>query len=291
MQLGGMRLTVEDGTVSVDDIATIDANNFEPDIFDNHIASRPHFVKLIYQSMSYFPIALYEAYKELIGEDLILHDLSEIREFYESCSKFDSWAGHQLCAYISHCDPEAIDFMSKNPEALDYLSEDPKVRDSISRNPEKLLPIRLSRIFPRTDLYEENLSLVKAAILGGAFELIHLDRDNWTQSSLKPKKALEWAKNKGISYHPVLDEYVLTLVTTPEISSEYTTPYLEMMREVIRELGISRENQEKKDVIAAMLEKKLIDHKLTPPSKKLADAMATLVRLPESQQGRAKHKG
>lgn len=291
MQLGGMRLTVEDGTVSVDDIVTIDASNFEPDIFDNHIASRPHFVKLIYQSMSYFPIALYEAYKELIGEDLILHDLSEIREFYESCSKFDSWTGHQLCAYISHCDPEAIDFMSKNPEALDYLSEDPKVRHSMSRNPEKLLPVRLSLIFSRADLYERNLTLVKAAVLGEAFEFIHFDRDNWAQSTLKPKKGLEWAKKKGIGYHPVLDELVLVSDETPEISSGYTTPYLEMMREVIRELGISKENQEKKEVIATLLAKKLADHELTPPSKKLADAMATLVRLPESQQGRAKHKG
>jgi len=30
---------------------------------------------------------------------------------------------------------------------------------------------------------------------------------------------------------------------------------------------------------------------MTPPSQKLADAMATLVRLPESQHGRAKRKG
>ena len=64
-----------------------------------------------------------------------------------------------------------------------------------------------------------------------------------------------------------------------------------MMREVIRELGISRENQEKKEVIATVFQKKLADHKMTPPSKKLAAAMATLVRLPESQQGRAKNKG
>ena len=64
-----------------------------------------------------------------------------------------------------------------------------------------------------------------------------------------------------------------------------------MMREVIRELEISRENQGKKEAIAAVFEKKLADHKATPPSQKLADAMATLVRLPESQQGRTKTKG
>ncbi|MBY0293213.1 MAG: hypothetical protein K2W92_08010 [Alphaproteobacteria bacterium] len=214
---------------------------------------------------------LFEAYKELTGENLILDDLSEVREFYESCYKFDSWTAHQLCAYISHSDPEALDFKSENPEGH--------------------LPERLSRIFSRSDLYENNAPLVKAAILGGAFELIHLDRDNWTQSTLKPKKGLEWATQKGIGYHPVLDEYVLTLDTMPTITSGYTTPYLEMMREVIRELEITRENQEKKEAIAALFAKKLVDHKLTPPSQKLADAMATLVRLPESQQGRAKCKG
>jgi hypothetical protein len=89
----------------------------------------------------------------------------------------------------------------------------------------------------------------------------------------------------------VLDELLLDSPATPTVSSGYTTPYLEMMLEVIRELEISRENQEKKEAIAAIFAKKLIDHKLTPPSQKLADAMATLVRLPESQQGRAKRKG
>ncbi len=145
----------------------------------------------------------------------------------------------------------------------------------------------------RPDLYEWNLAFLKAAILGGAFEIALLDRDNWEKSSLKPKKGLEWAKKKGIEYHPVLDELLLDLnVTsaTPAVSSGYTTPYLEMMREVIRELEISTENQGKKEAMAALFTKKIIDHKLTP-SQKLADAMATLVRLPESQKGRAKRKG
>ena len=102
---------------------------------------------------------------------------------------------------------------------------------------------------------------------------------------------MEWAKKKGIDYHPVLNEYLSTLHREPATSSGYTTPYLEMMREVIRELEISRKNQGKKEAIAAVFEKKLADHKATPSSQKLADAMATLVHLPESQQGRAKYKG
>lgn len=267
----GTSITAVDNIVTIDDIDTIEAPDLEPDILNYYIKSRPKFVKLIYQYMSYFPIVLLKAYTEITGENLILDDLSEIREFYEKCSTFDSWTAHQLCSFISHCDPEALDYMSKNPEDLLYM--------------------KFAPILSRSDLYKENAHLVKAAILGKAFELIHLDRDNWAQSTLKPQKGLEWAKKKGIDYHPVLNEYLLTLPIEPAISSTYTTPYLEMMREVIRELEISRENQGKKEAIAAVFKKKLADHKATPSSQKLADAMATLVRLPESQQGRAKNKG
>ena len=281
----------KDGVVKVDDSVTLLSNFNTPGRLGSTIRSRPQFVKLIYQYISCFPVALFDAYKEITGENLILDDLSEVREFYESCSKFDLWTGHELCAYISHCDPDALDFISEHPEAQDFMSEDSKNRNFRLDKLERLLPSRFSRLFLSPDLYEKNLPLVKAAVLGGAFELIHLDRDNWAQSSLKPKKGLEWATQKRIDYHPVLDEYLLTLETTPVIFSGYTTPYLEMMKEVIRELEISRENQGKKEAIAAVFEKKLNDHKLTPPSQKLADAMATLVRLPESQQGRAKRKG
>jgi len=300
-----------DDIVKLDGIVTLTSNFIPSDVLEYIIRSRTQFVKLIYPYISSFPVALYVAYKEITGKNLILDDLSEVREFYESCSKFDLWTAHEFCAYISHCDPEVLDFISQYPKIMDYMSKQPENLEYMAKhprslelmsnkpealeyvlnNPKKQLLMRFSRIFSRSDLYEENLLLVKGAILGGAFELIHLDRDNWLKSSLKPKKGLEWAKKKGIGYHPVLDEDLLTLDTTPVISSAYTTPYLEMMREVIRELDILRENQGKKEAIVALLAKKLADHKLTPPSQKLADAMATLVRLPESQQGRAKRKG
>lgn len=267
---GNMMFTRSSSTVE-DGVVTILSNFNNPGMLGSTIRSRPQFVKLIYQYTSCFPDALYKAYKEVTGENLILDDFSEVREFYEESSTFNLWTAHQLCAYISHCDPEALDFMSDNSK--------------------ETLPDRLSRIFSRSDLYEKNLTLVKAAIFGEAFELIHLDRDNWLKSSLRPKKGLEWAKKRGIGYHSVLGELVLNLDTTPAISSGYTTPYLEMMLEVIRELKITRENQGKKEAIAALFEEKLAGHKTTPLSQKLADAMATLVRLPESQQGRARRKG
>lgn len=287
----------EDGFEKLDDIVKLDnnvtliSNVNNPGMLGYTIKSRPQFLKLIYQYSSYFPVTLVKAYTEITGENLILDDLSNVREFYERCSKFDLWTGHEFCAYLSHCDPEVLTFISEHPEALDYIAEDPKNRNFRLDKLEILLPRRFSRLFLRSDLFEKNLPLVKAAILGGAFELIHVDRDNWAQSTLKPQKGLEWATQKGIDYHPVLNEYLLTLDTTLTITSGYTTPYLEMMQEVISELEISRKNQGKKEAIAALFEEKLAYHKTTPLSQKLADAMATLVRLPESQQGRAKRKG
>jgi len=286
-------ISFEDGVVIQEGIVTLISNFDNPDILEASIRSRPQFVKLIYQTVSCFPTALFDAYKEITGENLILDDLSEIREFYEHCSQIDLWTAQEFCAYISHCSPEALNFISEHPE-MDFMSEDTKAQQAIVRQLGDLLPGRLSRLLLRPDLYEKNLAFLKAAILGGAFEIAHLDRDNWEKSSLNPKKGLEWAKKKGIEYHPVLDELLLDLnvpTATLAVSSEYTTPYLEMMREVIRELKITRENQEKKEAIAAVFAKKLIDHKATPFSQKLADTMATLVRLPESQQGRAKRKG
>jgi len=117
-------ITPADGIVTIDDIVTIhdigslDASIFYPDISYDRIQSRPKFVKLIYQYVSCFPDALYEAYKEVTGENLILDDLSEVREFYKNCSSFDSWTAHQLCAIVSHCDPGVLDYIAKNPKDL-----------------------------------------------------------------------------------------------------------------------------------------------------------------------------
>lgn len=285
-------ITVEDGPAVQEGIITLSSDLFDP-IMKASIQSRPQFVKLIYQYISCFPLPLFDAYKEVTGETLRLDDLSEIREFYEHCSQIDLWTAQEFCAYISHCSTEALDFIFAHPE-MDFMSEDTEIQELIVKEVGGLLVETLSRFLLRPDLYERNLAFLKAAILGEAFEIALLDRDNWEKSSLKPQKGLEWAKKKGIEYHPVLDELFLDLNVSPATSAVswgYTTPYLEMMQEVIKELEISKENQGKKEAIAALFAKKLADHKLTPPSQKLADTMATLVRLPESQKGRANRKG
>lgn len=66
----------------------------------------------------------------------------------------------------------------------------------------------------------------------------------------------------------------------------YTTPYLELMYTAIRVHGITAEHQSKKDLLVDWYMKQKVDDELL--SNNLADSMATLIRLPQSQRGGAK---
>lgn len=80
-------------------------------------------------------------------------------------------------------------------------------------------------------------------------------------------------------------DYVTEVAGAGEFST-YTPPYLELMQEAIVHFSLSDTRQEKKDVLVNwFLDKRIND---APLSKNLADAMATLVRLPSAQRGGAK---
>jgi hypothetical protein len=66
----------------------------------------------------------------------------------------------------------------------------------------------------------------------------------------------------------------------------YTTPYLELMKAAIAQFGISAKHQEKKECLVDWFIEQKIEGE--PISNKLADAMATLIRLPSAQRGGAK---
>ena len=66
----------------------------------------------------------------------------------------------------------------------------------------------------------------------------------------------------------------------------YTTPYLELMHAAIAKFGITPEDQGKKDCLVDWFLEQQIEGE--PVSNKLADAMATLIRLPSAQRGGAK---
>jgi hypothetical protein len=66
----------------------------------------------------------------------------------------------------------------------------------------------------------------------------------------------------------------------------YTTPYLALMQEAIERFGLSEERQKKKESLFEWFVSKHVDGKTV--SNNLADAMATLIRLPRSQHGGSK---
>ena len=66
----------------------------------------------------------------------------------------------------------------------------------------------------------------------------------------------------------------------------FTTPYLELMQAAIAKFGITPEDQGKKDCLVDWFLEQQIEGESV--SNKLADAMATLIRLPSAQRGGAK---
>jgi hypothetical protein len=69
-------------------------------------------------------------------------------------------------------------------------------------------------------------------------------------------------------------------------TAPYTTPYLELMQAAIAKFGITADDQGKKDCLVDWFLAQEIEGE--PVSNKLADAMATLIRLPSAQRGGAK---
>jgi len=68
----------------------------------------------------------------------------------------------------------------------------------------------------------------------------------------------------------------------------YTTPYLDLMKEAIIEHKITADNQPKHAHLSGkFMEKEVAGKKI---SKNIADAMSTLIRLPDSQAGAGKTK-
>jgi len=66
----------------------------------------------------------------------------------------------------------------------------------------------------------------------------------------------------------------------------YTTPYMDLMQAAIQQYGLSATHQDKKESLVAWFVEQEVDGELV--SRNLAEAMATLIRLPQSQRGGAK---
>lgn len=74
-----------------------------------------------------------------------------------------------------------------------------------------------------------------------------------------------------------------------ETTNDYTTPYLEIMKCVIKQENINAKNQSKIEYLKDIIRQKMQEFGL-PRSQKLCESMATIIRLPESQNGRRRVK-
>lgn len=85
---------------------------------------------------------------------------------------------------------------------------------------------------------------------------------------------------------PVMEVAPSQPTPDPATGAIYTTPYLELLQQAIAANGITQGYQCKKELLSDWFRGQTVDGE--PLSQNLADAMATLVRLPSSQRGGAK---
>ena len=85
---------------------------------------------------------------------------------------------------------------------------------------------------------------------------------------------------------PVVDSPAPKPAADPATGVPYRTPYMDLLDRAITEIGISHRDQCKKELISDWFRTQEIEGE--PLSQNLADAMATLIRLPSSQRGGAK---
>jgi len=85
---------------------------------------------------------------------------------------------------------------------------------------------------------------------------------------------------------PAVEATPPTPAMDPDTGKPYRTPYMDLLDNAIAEFRISQRYQCKKELISDWLRAQEIEGE--PLSQNLADAMATLIRLPSSQRGGAR---
>lgn len=110
----------------------------------------------------------------------------------------------------------------------------------------------------------------RLALTGRSWQYIQIEVPDFMVKGIWP----DWHECDGT--RPKLDHRL----------SPYTTPYLELMQAAINRFGLTEENQSKKENLSDwFLEQPIEGERI---SRNLADAMATLIRLPSAQRGGAK---
>ena len=179
-----------------------------------------------------------------------------------------------------------------------HKPEDPKIRWKKEAETELLVALRDGDLVAQGRFTKERTHW---GIAGGStgFDLhsgyhTSIRPEEWREGrySLGRLTALEWEfidirmpcfMVKAI-WPDVVHETATPAGNTPE--ALYTTPYLDLMQAAIADFGITAARQEKKDCLTDWFLEHQIDGE--PVSRNLADAMATLIRLPSAQRGGSK---
>jgi len=121
---------------------------------------------------------------------------------------------------------------------------------------------------------------------------VDFDQGRCFAGHIKPQEFIKWANEKGYEFPPLLMEImgynnsndlpVTNVIALPE----YTTPYIELMKQAIVELKITKENQPKVETeLVPWFEERLKKIEGKDKVNNKAKLMATFVRLPEAQIG------
>lgn len=90
----------------------------------------------------------------------------------------------------------------------------------------------------------------------------------------------------ALAIWPIIELPKPSAASDPTTGAPYRTPYMDLLDRAIAENRISARDQGKKELLADWFRGQTVDGE--PVSQNLADAMATLIRLPASQRGGAK---
>jgi len=129
--------------------------------------------------------------------------------------------------------------------------------------------------------YDTAIRAIKAGELAAEQDESFSGIDSYLRSYVKPKVFLKWAKSKSFPC-----SHLETQANHSDCDAVYTTPYIEIMKQAIIENKITVDNQDNVESLTSWFLGEKVNG--TQLSKRLAKAMATLIRLPESQAGAGK---
>ena len=173
--------------------------------------------------------------------------------------------------------------------------QDPTVAWKAEGQTELLVALRYGDLIAQGRHTEERTSWAQGSFSGfGLHSGYHtsIRPEQWREGkySFRGLTARDWEfidiRMPRFMVKAIWPDFVLPAVPMQLPESLYSTPYLDVMQAAIMHFGLNAENQGKKECLLDWFLEQQVEGE--PVSNKLADAMATLIRLPSAQRGGAK---